>query len=561
MLSAHRATLLALACAFGACGDDSNDTGPDAGTEADAGGPDAGQSSTLVTIADGQLEGSIDGQSRRFLGIPFAKPPVGELRWKAPVPNDPWSDVRPATEFGARCAQSQSIQGPASDNEDCLYLNVWTPASPPEEPLPVMVWFHGGGNENGATSDQAPLGVGGLFYDGRPLAEHGVVVVTASYRLGPFGFFHHPQLAQEGSPSGNQGLLDQRRALEWVQENIGAFGGDSTKVTIFGESAGSIDVCLHVAADDPALFQRAISESGGCTTRMPTTIDVEDGVSAFVLAMDCQGAADALACLRAKPVADLLTAPPIDGGPMEVLPGGPAYQGGAPRWSFGPVVDGTIVPDQPRTLFDQHMAADVSYILGSNTDEGTLFHIGATPVADENEYLAALGRRFGETLAAGIATVYPVEEFKTPDDALQRVTGDTGLVCGTHDTARRAAAAGLDVWMYNFALPIPIPALASLGATHGAEIAFVFGSVDGPEQATVGEPIRGYWTRLAATGDPNGDGAVPWPAFSATADARMNFNTVLTVVEDFRATQCEFWRGVYDQAFVDLPAAKRRPRP
>jgi para-nitrobenzyl esterase len=550
-----RGMALVCVCALGACGDDS--TLPAADDEADAGGTgadagtDAAPSSTLVTIADGQLQGEIAGGARRFLGIPFAQPPVGALRWKAPLPEVPWGDVRDATSFGGRCPQLESLQGDASEDEDCLYLNVWAPEPAPAGPLPVMVWFHGGGNESGGTSDEVPLDVGGLFYDGRALAErYGVVVVTTSYRLGPLGFFHHPALADEGSPQGNQGLLDQQRALEWVRDNISAFGGDPSSVTIFGESAGSQDVCLQMVAPGSAgLFHRAISESGGCTTRVSTTADAEAGAAAFAEAMGCAGADDPLACLREVPPGQLLMPAPIDGAPADPLPGGAGYQGGTPRWSFGPLVDGEVIPDQPRALFDQAMVADVPYILGSNTDEGTLFHIGATPVASAEELLAALERRFGGAAAATIAAAYPVASFDSPDAALQRITGDAGLVCTTHDTARRAAAAGLDVWMYNFDYPLPIPGLEFLGATHGAEIAFVFDSVADEEADVVGEPMRGYWSRLAGAGDPNGSGALAWPPFAPEADARINFATELSVVPDFRADECAMWRSIYDAAF------------
>jgi para-nitrobenzyl esterase len=506
------------------------------------------QSGTLITVDDGQLQGAVDGASRRFLGIPFAKPPVGTLRWRAPVKNDPWTGVRDATQFGGRCAQHMSIQAAASEDEDCLYLNVWVPEPAPNQALPVMLWFHGGGNSAGSASDNAPLGVGGLFYDGKTLAgQLGVVVVTTNYRLGPLGFFYHPALAAEGSPQGNQGLLDQRAAMEWVRDNIAPFGGDPTNVTIFGESAGSFDVCFHIASPGSAgLFHRAISESGGCTTRLATRTSAAAGAAAFVDAMGCASAADPLACLRGKSVADLLTDAPIDGGPAAELPGGAAYQGGTPRWSFDPIVDGTILPDQPRTSFDAGQVSKVPYILGSNTDEGTLFHFLSTPVANEEEYRAALGRRFGPDLVDAIVAHYPVASFASADAALQRVTGDFGLVCPTHDSARRAAAAGMPVHMYNFDYPIPIPGLQFLGAAHGAEIPFVFDSIDADVQATLGAAMRGYWTRLARTGDPNGDGAVGWPAFSASSDMRMNLAPSLAVVAGFRADECAFWRTVYD---------------
>jgi para-nitrobenzyl esterase len=415
-----------------------------------------------------------------------------------------------------------------------------------------MLWFHGGGNTSGAASDDVPLGVGGLFYDGKTLAERfGVVVVTSNYRVGPLGFFYHPALAAEGSPAGNQGLLDQRLAMEWVRDHIGAFGGDPDNVTIFGESAGSFDVCFHIASPGSAgLFQRAISESGGCTSRVPAKSEAAIGAAAFAAAMGCDGAADVPACLRGKAVTDLLVAAPIDGGPASALPGGDFYQGGTPRWTMGPIVDGVVLPDQPRTLFDQGHVSKVPYILGSNTDEGTLFHVGATPVADEAAYRAALGRRFDPALVDDIVGLYPVAAFASANDALIRVTGDAGLVCPTHDSARRAAAAGMTVRMYAFDVPIPIPGLEFLGASHGAEIPFVFDSVAGDVQATVGELMRGAWTRFAATGDPNGGGSPVWPTFSAASDRRLELAPTPQVVEDYRADECAFWRTVYDQQFA-----------
>ena len=559
MLPAKRTSALALALLlplFGACGGDDDDDGatPDAGPtggDPDAAPPDDAQAAPMVTLDDGWLSGSLDGATRRFLDIPFAKPPIGELRWKAPVRNDPWDGVRDATQFSDACAQNDTLQADASESEDCLYLNVWTPEPAPTQPLPVMVWFHGGGNTAGSTADQVPLGVGGLFYDGRALAErYGVVVVTTNYRLGPLGFFYHPALAGEGSPEGNQGLLDQRRALEWVRDNIGVFGGDPDRVTIFGESAGSFDVCFHVASPGSAgLFHRAISESGGCTTHMSTTADLEADVAAFVESIGCAEARDPLACLRKQPVAALLREAPEIGAPEAPLPGGPAYQGSTPQWSFGPVVDGTIIPDQPRALFEAGEVNDVPYILGSNSDEGTLFHVGAVPVKDEAEYLAALERRFGAESAAAILDAYPVADFASPEAALERVTGDVSLVCATHDTARRAADAGLSVWMYNFDYRIPIPGLEFLGATHGAEIAFVFDSVDRVSQGSIGESMRTYWSQLAASGDPNGGEAPAWPAFSTADDQRTNFAVEPSVVSDFRADVCALWRGLYDAQF------------
>ncbi len=541
-----------LACSSDTTGAVQTPDAPPPTADAPPPAPDAPpiQSGTLVAIADGQLRGAVDGGSRRFLGIPYAKPPVGDLRWKAPVKNDAWTGERDATKFGGRCPQKLSLEAPASSTEDCLYLNVWVPEPAPAKPLPVMLWFHGGGNTSGGSSDPVPLGLGGLFYDGRALAErYGVVVVTANYRIGALGFFYDPDVVAAGGAPGNQGLLDQRAAMQWVQANIAVLGGDPRNVTIFGESAGAFDVCFHVASPGSAgLFQRALSESGGCTTRIPTKAEAAAGALAFRSALGCSGA-DPVGCLRGKAVADVLTPAPIDGGPSSPLPGGDLYQGGTPRWSFQPIVDGDVLPDQPRALYDAGHVAKVPYILGSNADEGTLFHIGAIPVSTVDDLRAALGRRFPAASVDTILQLYPVASFASPDAALQRITGDFTIVCPTHDSARRAAAAGLSVRMYEFGFPLPIPSLAFLGATHGAEIAFVFDSVDDPTQATLGEAVRGYWTRFAATGDPNGGGALDWPAFTTARDVRVSLDTQVTTVENFRSDVCAFWSTLYDAEF------------
>lgn len=491
------------------------------------------QQGTLIDLADGTLQGDVDGGTRRFRGIPFAAPPLGALRWRPPQPVVPWQGVREATEMSLPCAQLEALTTPASDNEDCLYLNVWTPNPAPRAPLPVMVWFHGGGNTSGSTADQVPLGVGGLFYNGRALAEtRDVLVVTSNYRLNVFGFLTHPALAAEDAAypyAGNQALLDQRAALAWVRDNIAAFGGDPNNVTIFGESAGSFDVCYHVASPlSRGLFHRAISQSGGCTTRQPTVMDGEQRTASLIDAVGCDGAADVLDCLRALPVSVLL----------------------ANSSGFPPIVDGGFLPDQPRTLFDRGAIAPVPYLLGSNSDEGTLFLLATPPVTTEAEYLAALAARYGER-ADAIAALYPAGDFATPNDALARVVGDSGLVCGTYDSARRAAAAGSSVYLYNFDWPVLADVLPFLGATHGAEIAFVFGSVTAPsaEDSAVAESMQGYWSRFARSGDPNGEGALAWPPYDDASDQRINFAAENSIVAGFRRAQCELWWSFYDQDF------------
>jgi para-nitrobenzyl esterase len=501
---------------------------------------------TLIHLADGDVQGGVNGSTRQFLGIPFAAPPVGARRWRPPAPVVPWQGTLQATAFASGCPQLASIQGPGSTNEDCLYLNVWTPEPAPTKPRPVMVWFHGGGNQNGAAGDPVPFpGYTGHFYDAHVLAqERNVVVVTINYRLNLFGFFAHSALAGE-DPSypyaGNQGLLDQRAALRWVRANIRAFGGDAKKVTIFGESAGSADVCYQIVSPGSrGLFRRAISESGGCTTRQRTPAEGAASAAALAAAVGCAGAADELGCLRQVPVATLLAQLPQGTGGLPGLTG------------FQPVVDGGFLPAQPRALFDAGHYARVPYLLGSNTDEGTLFFLGVPPVTTEAEYLAALAARFG-SLAPQVAAVYPASSFPSPQAALARAFGDFILVCTTYDTARRAAAGGAHTYLYNFARVLPIPVLEQLGfgAFHGSEIVYVFGSITPPtpDDGLIGQTIRGYWTRLARGGNPNGGGAVRWPRYRSASDLRMNLDVEPSVVSGFRRRECDFWWGVYDSQF------------
>jgi para-nitrobenzyl esterase len=530
------------------------------GCGGDSDGGTSIQEGVEITLTDGVVVGEVDGATRRFLGIPFAAPPMGERRWLPPEAPAPWDSPLDATEFSAACPQLGSTVSPeSSDNEDCLYLNVWTPDPAPSASLPVMIWFHGGSNVTGSTGDDIPfLQPPTLFYNGRGLVEGAdVVVVTANYRLGVMGFFAHEALSAESADgvSGNQGILDQQMVMQWVQSNIGAFGGDPNNVTIFGESAGAFDVCFQMVSEGArGLFHRALGQSGGCTTAMRTRAEAEADANVFAEAMGCGDASDVAACLRAVPVTDLLMEAPVDGA-IEDPPGGDFYSGGTARWEFQAVVDGVVIADQPRALFDEGNVADVPYVLGSNSDEGTIFHVLQSEVTTEGEYLEALERRFGATVAAEVAATYPAADFDTPQDALERVTGDAGLVCPVRDTAKRAAGAGLDVFVYNFNRPIPIPALAGLDlrATHGAEIAYVFGSlgadVIGEEDLALSATMQRYWGRFAANGDPNGGNDLAWPMFSADDDVRLNFDVTLSTRQDFRSDVCALWESLYDGEF------------
>jgi para-nitrobenzyl esterase len=556
-----------LACAIAACGDDddsgeaqspntaagsggSGDAGGKAGSAAagkggagGTGGSAVSADGLTVSVEEGKLAGKTNDDSsvRSFLGIPYAKPPVGDLRFKEPQKVEPWKDVREAKDFGGRCAQNASatLMNAASDTEDCLYLNVWTPAPAPKDKLPVMFWIHGGGNQNGSTNEPVPYANAGLFYTGEFLAKHGVVVVSLNYRLGVFGFLAHKGLEAEGSKLGNQGLRDQVFGMEWVKRNVASFGGDPNNVTIFGESAGSLDVCLHVAsALTRGLYKGAISESGGCTTFQTTSDTAKTSADAFAQQLGCTGD-DALSCLRGKSVADLL-APPA------------SSMTGAPTSSFGPIVDGDYMPDQPRALYDKGDVSKVPYILGSNTDEGTLFTLGLTSVNSMDTYVAALTMRFPGRVD-DIMKLYPISDFMDQDNpylaALSRVFGDSSLVCSTWDAATRFAKTGTDTYMYNFDIPAPI---AGLGATHGSELVYVFGtspSFDEDEKNISGE-IQTYWTNFAKKHDPNGGDLLAWPKFSESSDKRINLSLQPSIVDNFRSDKCKYWQGMYDERFA-----------
>jgi para-nitrobenzyl esterase len=546
-------TLQFLTLSLVACGDDADATKKDDGqeqgkspaeNEADSGaasGPVLGSDPTKVKVSDGELEGDVLGQSVRFLKIPFAKPPTGALRWKAPERNDAWSGVRHEAAFASPCPQPPSQQSPASTNEDCLYLNVWRP-NDNKAGHPVIVWIHGGGFTTGSAADYVPNSGEFLWYNGQPFAERGVVVVTLNYRLGVLGFFAHAGLAKEKSPVGNQGLLDQRMAMTWVRDNIVAFGGDPKNVTIAGESAGAGSVCMHtVSPGSRGLFHRAVSESGGCTA--PASGDramLDTQIAQFASDHGCTGD-DTLACLRDKPVSELVSTAPVDRTMgMEAL---------RRNFSFGVVVDGEggFLPKSARALYDAGEVAKVPYLLGTNNDEAQLYFLAAPVPANEDEYKASIKMTYG-TFAERVLAMYPSEKFAGNYRKLMaRIASDSGLICGTLDTARRAVKAGLPVFMYNFNIPWSISRDA-LGASHASEISHVFGTPynEMGEVAAVGTVMNTYWATFAEKGDPNYEGApAKWPSFMPDAndnDQRLQLAPGYEVLQNFHKEECKLWR-------------------
>lgn len=508
--------------------------------------PALASAQTQVTIADGVVQGQLNDGTREFLGIPYAAPPVGSLRFAPPVAPAPWGTPLDATVYPPGCSQLPTLTNSDTriENEDCLFLNVWTPEATPASPLPVMVWFHGGSNVSGSTADFVPFPgyETSRLYDGHTLSKVGnVIVVTVNYRLNIFGFFGLNELAGEDPAypySGNQGLLDQRRALQWVRDNIAQFGGNPANVTIFGESAGSFDVCAHVMSPlSRGLFHKAISQSGGCSVGVASKEDSAAAAQIVAAEVGCGTGtpAEKLDCLRAVPTADLL-----DAGPLVALVG--------EGTNLALSVDGGFLTEDPRDTLDVGDLPKIPWILGANSDEGTLFSIGAAELT-ESEYSAELLTRFG-TLAPQVEALYPANRFGTPLDTLIRVNGDSSLVCSTYDVAKRFSARGRKAFTYNFNRVPPLLFIAALdlGAFHGLELGYVFGSVGAPTvlDSKLATHVQNYWTSFATKGKPKSQYGVKWPKFKSKTWKVVRLDAPLSPIDGWRKAECDFWSTAYD---------------
>lgn len=483
------------------------------------------------------------GDVHVYKGIPFAAPPVGELRWRPPQPVKPWTGVRACTAFGPWCPQPRPLMGRelGTLSEDCLYLNVWTPAKSPADKLPVMVWLHGGGHTTGSGA--------AAFYDGERLAREGAVVVTINYRLGPFGYLAHPLLSKESerNVSGNYGLLDQIAALEWVRRNIAAFGGDPGCVTVFGESAGAVSVCrLMVSPLAKGLFHRAIAQSGGAHGGNRHLREARNGLAPMervgeqlAEALGCAGAADPLAALRAKSWQEILAA----AAPAQGLFG--------KGTKFGPIVDGWALPDEPPALFLAGKQHPVPLLAGANADEGSIF-LQQMPVRRIQGYRALLQLRFGQH-AARVFALFPAEDDAAAPAAFSRMVGVAAFVAPARFLARAASRAGSPAYLYHFSRVPPDERLAKLGAFHGLEIGYVFGTIEGRQgfdaaDRKLSEAMRRCWTRFARTGDPNGPGLPPWPAYNPEADQCLEFGAEPKVRAGLHREACDLFDALLSHA-------------
>ena len=484
-----------------------------------------------VKLDTGQVAGIAGAtpEMRIYKGIPFAAPPVENLRWRAPQPAGHWDGVRQADAFGPVCMQNAG--GGQKVSEDCLYLNVWTAAKSAGEKRPVMVWIYGGGYNTGSGSQPD--------YDGEALAKKGAVVVTINYRLGVFGFFSYPELTRESDRrgAGNFGLLDSIAALQWVQKNIAAFGGDPKRVTIFGESAGAGLVAnLMVSPLAKGLFHRAIGESSSWNTatigRLGTLADAEQ---AGVKYADGLGA-KSLSELRAKPA-------------NEILKGGRGA---------GPIVDGWSIPEDPGTVFAQGKQNDVPVLVGSNRDES----FGATP-ANAAQYAEQSRKRYGD-LAANFMKVYPGGSDEQAKDSAF-FAGRDEMAFVMRNWARMETKTGKSkAYVFFFTHQPPVLPNAKAGkfgpgphgsAVHTSELPYVFNNLRGPRAWTdvdrqVADTMSSYWVNFAATGDPNGKGLPKWIAYGDKNKSAMEFGDTTGMGPAPDEAKLAVFQAYYDKLYA-----------
>jgi para-nitrobenzyl esterase len=467
-----------------------------------------------VKTAGGVVRGltAPDGAFRIFKSIPYAGPPVGEWRWKAPRPVVAWQGVRDATEFGPRCLQGQIFSDIVFKDlsEDCLTLNIWTPAKNASDGLPVMVWIHGGGFQAGAGAEPR--------HDGAAFARKNVVLVTINYRLGVFGFLSHPELTRESgrNASGNYGMLDQVEALRWVRDNIAAFGGNPGNVTIFGESAGSFAVSGLMASPlARGLFHKAIGESGAFFTSRTGTLGLkpladseEQGVK-FASGLGAPSLAD----LRQKSGEEVLQAA------LKTQP-----------W-FAPNIDGYFLPEDVQAIFAAGKQAHVPLLAGWNADEargGVVFR-EEKPTAES--FANDTRKRFGD-MAEAILKAYPAPTDAEAVEAAADLAGDLFIGYSTWkwiEMHKKTGAA--PVFRFSFDRKIPVPAghtvngkpatSRDIGARHAGEIEYVFGALDlslpkvpwEESDRKLSDAMTTYWSNFARTGDPNGSGLPRWSRY------------------------------------------------
>jgi para-nitrobenzyl esterase len=521
------------------------------------------QPAPTVDVTGGAVRGYLAAPGAMFKAIPFAQPPVGALRWREPQPVNPWTGVRDATRYSAACVQNpigtgaflaplahrygKSYATPRWDlSEDCLYLNIWTPEWPAKEPRAVMFWIHGGSNRIGSGNESG--------YDGAELARHGVLVVTINYRLGPLGFFAHPALTRE-SPhrsSGNYGLLDQIAALRWVHDNIAKFGGDPARVTVFGESAGSIDTgMLMCSALASGLFARAIMESGPVTGiayahSLRQAEQFGERVAEVALRAQPGGSAgdSTVERLRALPAPVILAA-------------AAAAAKSEPNPEF--VLDGWVLSRTPQAVFAAGTQQPVTLIIGNNGREASVFRgASAAPVAADQGARKTLRISYGGLASIAMAA-YAIDAHTGRTAAADEWLNDALMTCPSVAMATLNAFAGHPSFLYQFHRSIPGKGESELGSFHSLELPYVFGALRNPVWSwltfakldeTLAAAIQSYWTNFAKTGDPNGVDLPRWRPYTGASEQYMEFGN------DGRAHPRQGGRPTF--CSVDIPKLKQR---
>jgi para-nitrobenzyl esterase len=516
-------------------------TGDDAGMASEGGGCGSGVTPAAgVVVTDrGAVQGKQESGTWAYLGIPYAAPPVGALRWAATQDHACWSTTLAATSFGSMCLQVASTDTTkVLGAEDCLTANVWSPsAATPASKLPVLVFIHGGGNVQGSSADTDASG--NPVYDGALLAaKENAVVVTFNYRLGALGFLAHPTF---GANPGNYGTLDQLHALGWVQHNVASFGGDATRVLVFGQSAGAEDVCNMVASPlAKGLFSAALMESGGCTGRaLPAA---ETFAHTWASKASCDSAADPAACMRA-----------LDGNTVTLVMPEPASIAGAKQGDYEPDIDGVAMTGPSDKIIASGAHNHVPFVIGSNSDEtalelGKAYPSGMTAAQYSSAVLAYASG--SQTLASEILSQYPASSFASPLEAYVQVTTDAKFTDGARYAARVAVMGQPDqpVWRYFYThrLDSGTATTKALGAWHGQELGFIFGDLgaDGytpsAGEQSLADVIDGAWSGMAASGAPGG-GSVPWPKYVAASDPYTQLDDTVTTGMGVRTPLCDFW--------------------
>jgi len=491
----------------------------------------AADTAPVIDTSAGWVRGiARPGGGGEFLGIPYAEPPIGNLRWRAPVPAKPWKGIRDARAFGAPCAQpvlgDWNRRDALVSREDCLYLNVIVPERSLKKPLPVMFWIHGGANTGGSG--------GGSLYNSGTLVEHGVVLVTINYRLGIFGFLAHPGLTRESKlhASGDYGLMDQILALQWVHENIARFGGDPDDITVFGQSAGSMDISLLMASRARTTFQKAI-EASGAAIDVPTLKEAEESGVALAAALEAPSG-DAIAYLRKISAHALISR----------LAALPASQ----QPDIGPDVDGWVLTDSPAKVYATGRESPIPLLFGTTTRE-----------LDERTPTAALRRLIEEQtqpFAAEELAIYGLAHggggSTDPKygDADEQIGADNNFRCPALLEASWHTAAGHATYEYELDHAIP----GHPFAIHSGELPYVFGffpktgNLAGDFTATdrrLAELIQTYWTDFAKTGDPNRAHVPEWPPFGEARNYIQFLQDGRVAIDhDLRHAQCTVYRKI-----------------